>query len=217
MVRAAAEDGKPFAAPQQPGGEDAHGEGHDGAALGLPGAADQRTTGAASSGTVPAAQPAAAPAPLPVVPGAVKVLHIQLHPVELGALEVRMRMTDGGLEVQIEASRPETAALLKSDRETLESVLRGTGHTLDTVTVSIADKSGDASGQPSREEWQGRASDPRAEAQAGSSREQAREQTQGGRFDDRSPSRPNGQANEKVHDDQNQSAAAVRSRGALYL
>jgi chemotaxis protein MotD len=219
MLRAAPEETKQGAAPQQAGGEAAHGESHDGAALGLPGAADQRGAGAASSGAVPAAQPAAAPPALPVVPGAVKVLHIQLHPVELGVLEVRMRMTDGGLEVQIEASRPETAALLKSDRDTLESVLRGTGHALDAVSVSITEKSGDASGQPPREGWHGPASDQRGEAQAGLSRGQAGEQAreQGGRWDDRPHSRPNGQANEKVHDDQNHSAAAVRPRGGLYL
>jgi chemotaxis protein MotD len=188
---------------------------YDGAALGLPGAADQRGSGTSSSSPVAAAQPAAAPSVPPAVPGAVKVLHIQLQPVELGVLDVRMRMTDGGLEVQIEASRPETAALLKSDRDTLESVLRGAGHTLDMVTVSVAEKSGDASGQPSREGWQGPASDSRPEAQAGFPREQAGEQ--GGRWDDRSASRPDGQANEKVHDDQTQSAAAARPRGALYL
>ena len=195
---------------QPAGGEPSVGTAYGAAALGLTSAADPRVSAAGSPAGAPPAQPGAMPSAFPATPGAVKVLHIQLHPAELGMLEVRMRLTDSGLEVHIEASRRETAALLKSDRDAIASVLGGAGQAVDAVTVSLADKSNSA-GQPSQDGWQPSASGARPEAQAGSPREQ------GGRFDDRSPSRPGGgRANDQVIDDQNHSAA-VRPRGGLYL
>jgi hypothetical protein len=139
------------------------------------------------------------------------VLHIQLQPVELGALEIRMRLTDAGLEVHIEATRHETASLLKNDREALAHVLRGTGHAVDAVTVSFADKSA-AQGQGAQgqgaQDGQPPSSGARPDAHSGGPRDQGGEQ--------RLPSRPGSTFVDKVRDDQDRPALAAR-HGDLYL
>ena len=50
------------------------------------------------------------------------MLQLQLDPPELGALMIRMSMKDGALQLQIEASRHDTAKLIERDRDAL------TGH-----------------------------------------------------------------------------------------
>lgn len=72
---------------------------------------------AAGSGQVPATR------------GPVRVLEIQLHPVELGLVTVRLRTGRNGLEVQIHAAREETARLIEHDRARLLDTLaeQGTG------------------------------------------------------------------------------------------
>ncbi len=211
-ARPAAEETKPAGPALQPGGDGARGTTFDGA-FALTGGSDARAPGPASipvSGA-PATQPVAAPPGLPASAGPVKVLHIQLHPAELGMLEVRMKLGDAGLELHIAATRHETLALLKSDQDALASVLRGAGHSLDAVSVSFSEKSG-ASGQQAQDGWQPPASGGRPDTQSGSP------QDQGGRFDDRSSSRPeSGHAFDQVKDDQYQPVAHVRPRGSLYL
>jgi chemotaxis protein MotD len=176
-------------------------------------------TGGAAPGRAVAPAPAAGspvtqPAAVPVFAGAagpVKVLHIQLQPVELGALEIQMRLTDAGLEVHIEATRQETLTLLRNDREALAQVLRGAGHSVDTVTISLADKSA-PQGQAAQDGSQPQSFGARADTQSGTPREQ------GDRQEDGFTSRPQGgQAFEKVNDDQAQPALAARRHGDLYL
>lgn len=70
---------------------------------------------------------------------AVKVLHIQLQPAELGTVTVRMVLTRDALEVQLDVSRQETAQLLQQDREVLSKVLQSTGYVLDGLTVHVVD------------------------------------------------------------------------------
>lgn len=187
------------------------------------GAGASAGTASAPSVAAPAGQPGAAAPAMPAAGGPVKVLHIQLQPAELGKLEVRMRLTDAGLEVHIRASRHETLALLKNDREALGKVLRGAGHPVDTVTVSFADKSGGAQGQPSQDGGQpssGARSESQSGAQSGAQygAQSGTPREQGGRPEDRFPSRPeSGHASEKVHDDQDQPAVAARRNGDLYL
>nr|WP_281493702.1 flagellar hook-length control protein FliK [Ancylobacter koreensis] len=72
------------------------------------------------------ATPAAAGTP-PLARGPVRVLEIQLHPVELGLVTVRLRTGRNGLEVQIHAAREETARLIESDRARLLDTLAEQG------------------------------------------------------------------------------------------
>ncbi|AOG04073.1 flagellar hook-length control protein FliK [Bosea sp. RAC05] len=64
-----------------------------------------------------------------------KILHIQLSPVELGSIVVKLRISQGGMEIRLEASRAETAQLLAHDREALREIVRASGHALDQVSV----------------------------------------------------------------------------------
>ncbi len=64
-----------------------------------------------------------------------KILHIQLSPVELGSIVVKLRISQDGMEIRLEASRAETAQLLAHDREALREIVRASGHALDQVSV----------------------------------------------------------------------------------
>jgi chemotaxis protein MotD len=85
--------------------------------------------------------------PVPSLPSApmaqlpLKVLTIQLHPAELGAVTVRIALKNDVLELQIEAGRRDTARLVDADRETLSSLLRSAGYSVETMTVRAVDPS----------------------------------------------------------------------------
>lgn len=64
-----------------------------------------------------------------------KILHIELKPVELGSIVVKMRLSQGGMEIRIEAAKAETATLLAGDKETLREIVRASGHFIDAVSV----------------------------------------------------------------------------------
>ena len=64
-----------------------------------------------------------------------KILHIQLSPVELGSIVVKLRISQGGMEVRLEASRAETAQMLANDRDALREIVRASGYALDQVSV----------------------------------------------------------------------------------
>ncbi|WP_026221155.1 flagellar hook-length control protein FliK [Ancylobacter sp. FA202] len=93
----------------------------------LPGAAPSPAAvqlGAAIAEAVRADVP---PAPLPgeaaQARGPVRILEIQLHPVELGLVTVRLRTGRNGLEIHVHAARAETARLLEQDRSSLLATL----------------------------------------------------------------------------------------------
>lgn len=67
--------------------------------------------------------------------GVVRVLNIQLHPVELGLVTVKMRLAGDKLEMELIASSDETAKLLKSDSDKLSSLLRASGYRPDIITI----------------------------------------------------------------------------------
>ncbi|VUD74985.1 hypothetical protein MET9862_05622 [Methylobacterium symbioticum] len=79
--------------------------------------------------------------------GPLRLLTLQLHPADLGAVVVRMRLQDGRLEMNLQASREETADLLRKDREALGELLRGAGYRPDIVTIQSgpADQQGPGS------------------------------------------------------------------------
>lgn len=64
-----------------------------------------------------------------------KVLTIQLHPVELGAVTVRIALKNDTLELQIEAGRHDTARLVEAERDQLSGLLRSAGYSVETMTV----------------------------------------------------------------------------------
>jgi hypothetical protein len=70
-----------------------------------------------------------------------KVLTIQLHPAELGAVTVRIALLNDALELQIETGRRETARLLDADRDTLSALLRSAGYGVDALTVRAVEPS----------------------------------------------------------------------------
>ncbi|CBI76162.1 putative flagellar motor protein [Bartonella clarridgeiae 73] len=74
--------------------------------------------------------------------GGVRILHLKLTPVELGTVDVKVRMTAQGLHIELCAQHRETARLLISNQQTLSYVLEKAyihddGHLL----ISIIDKS----------------------------------------------------------------------------
>jgi hypothetical protein len=64
-----------------------------------------------------------------------KLLHLELRPVELGTITVKMRLSQNGMEMRIEASRAETATMLDQDKEALREIIRASGYSADAVTV----------------------------------------------------------------------------------
>ncbi|MEP7453725.1 flagellar hook-length control protein FliK [Phyllobacterium sp. SB3] len=75
--------------------------------------------------------------------GAARTLVIQLQPVELGAVTARLRLTSGGMHIQIDAATTAMAEHLSNDREALGKALHRAGVTDDvsTVTISVVDRS----------------------------------------------------------------------------
>lgn len=64
-----------------------------------------------------------------------KLLHLELRPVELGTITVKLRLSQGGMEMRIEASKAETATMLGQDKEALREIIRASGYSPDTVSV----------------------------------------------------------------------------------
>lgn len=140
--------------------------------------------------------------------GPLRVLHIQLQPAELGRIELRLRTTDDGLEVHVEASRRETHALLQQDRDLIAGILRKIGHPVEMVTISIGERltetmvgNGDAQG-----------SDGRLGATSGEAEYGAGRSGQG----QASPMAENRDGS-GAQDDQDPPVLAARHRDSLYL
>ncbi|MFG1421512.1 flagellar hook-length control protein FliK [Roseixanthobacter liquoris] len=74
--------------------------------------------------------------------GPVRVLEIQLHPDDLGTVNVRMRLTPQGLEVRLRASNPDTARMLEQDRAALGELLRSIGYQPGDIQIVTTDGSG---------------------------------------------------------------------------
>ncbi|MGU3496089.1 flagellar hook-length control protein FliK [Xanthobacteraceae bacterium A53D] len=74
--------------------------------------------------------------------GPVRLLQIQLKPDELGTVNVRMRLSSNGLEIQLRASNPETARMLERDRDALMALLKASGISADSVTIVGIDRGG---------------------------------------------------------------------------
>jgi len=70
--------------------------------------------------------------------GAVKVLHLQLEPANLGAVTVRIALKDNVINLQVEASRHETAFAIEKDRELLSNALKSAGYLVDGISSQPA-------------------------------------------------------------------------------
>lgn len=138
--------------------------------------------------------------------GPLKVLHVKLEPEDLGAVVLKMRLVDKTLELEVVASRQETADLLAKDRDMLTRALRGSGYTADVVaiTTSTTPDGGPMTGD-------GRSDNPASAGQSGAQAGSHRDpnNTPGG---ERPPARsPHSQG--VTHED----SGAGRSGGDLYL
>ena len=102
----------------------------------------------------------------PAASGAVKMLHIELQPVDLGTVTVRMTLKDGVLELQLDAGREETARLLQQDRDTLSSILRSAGYHVDAMTVRVAEPDRSAPAPAASPAFSGQPESQRGSAQA---------------------------------------------------
>jgi hypothetical protein len=90
--------------------------------------------------TAELANPASRPATsTPGPDGAVKVLHLQLEPANLGSVTVRLALKDNVISVNVEASRHETAFAIEKDREALSNALKSAGYVVDGVSSQPAD------------------------------------------------------------------------------
>lgn len=80
---------------------------------------------------------------------ALKVLHIQLQPADLGTVTVRMELKHSELSLQVEAERADTADMIRNDQDTLSKLLRSAGYNIDTASVRVADVDRAAASQQS--------------------------------------------------------------------
>lgn len=96
-------------------------------------AAEAGTMGASSSVAEPTAN---------LIAGPVRLLDIQLSPDDLGTVNVRMRLSNNGLEIRLRASNAETAKMLERDQSALLDLLAASGITADSITIVGGDGAG---------------------------------------------------------------------------
>lgn len=71
--------------------------------------------------------------------GVLRVLSLQLNPVELGLVTVKMRLSGDSLEMELQVEKQETAELLRNDAEKLSSLLRTSGYRPDVINIQTAE------------------------------------------------------------------------------
>ncbi|KQO72746.1 flagellar hook-length control protein FliK [Methylobacterium sp. Leaf89] len=126
-----------------------------------PAAAPAQQVAAAVLAELPRGPAGAVPGALPGAPtgeGPLKLLTLQLHPADLGTVLVRMRLRDGQLEMSLQASREDSARLLREGGEVLNDLLRQGGYRPESVTVTVASPPADgrgALGNPGSQQGQG--------------------------------------------------------------
>lgn len=139
----------------------------------------------------------------------VKVLHIELQPADLGTIEVRISLKHDALELKLEASRAESAALISRDKDALAGMLRSAGYLIDGLTVQIADADRNALTSQSG----GTHTPPQSstQGQSGSSNPDAQSDRAG-----RQPEHDN-RSNSATRDDNGSEQRSQRPDGALYV
>ncbi len=81
---------------------------------------------------------AAARPQAPQSQGPVRVVELQLQPATLGSLTVTMRLSPGGLKVNVMTTVRETATRLSEDRAELTQLIRRAGYDASEITVEAA-------------------------------------------------------------------------------
>jgi flagellar hook-length control protein FliK len=71
--------------------------------------------------------------------GVLRVLSLQLNPVELGLVTIKMRLSGDSLEMELQVEKQETAELLRNDAERLSSLLRTSGYKPDVINIQTAE------------------------------------------------------------------------------
>ena len=74
----------------------------------------------------------------------VKVLYIQLQPVDLGTVTIRMSLKDQALQLDLEVGRGETRHLIQREQDALSALLRSAGYVIDGLDVRMAGPNGGA-------------------------------------------------------------------------
>lgn len=65
----------------------------------------------------------------------VRVLQVQLEPVELGMITVRLRLAANTLDVRVETDRQQTADLIRKDQDGLARLLHSAGFDIERLTI----------------------------------------------------------------------------------
>jgi flagellar hook-length control protein FliK len=71
--------------------------------------------------------------------GVLRVLSLQLNPVELGLVTIKMRLSGDSLEMELHVEKQETAELLRNDTERLSSLLRTSGYKPDVINIQTTE------------------------------------------------------------------------------
>jgi flagellar hook-length control protein FliK len=64
-------------------------------------------------------------------------LSLQLHPTDLGRVDVKLEMQNGQVKAMVTADRPETLQMLKNDASTLQQSLSNAGLSTDANSLSF--------------------------------------------------------------------------------
>jgi hypothetical protein len=68
----------------------------------------------------------------------IKILHLELQPADLGIITIRMSLKQDGIDIRLEASRRDTADMLRRDQEGLVKLLTSAGYHMDGLTVTAS-------------------------------------------------------------------------------
>ncbi len=140
---------------------------------------------------------------------ALKVLHIQLQPIDLGTVTVRMELKDQELTVHVEADRSDTADMIRADQDSLAKLLRGAGYNIDTASVRIADAG--SSGQQVSQTSAGSNLQSQAQSQSGASAHHRQSNGEGQRGS------ANGDTNPQISRNDSYETTNTRSGGGVYI
>jgi flagellar hook-length control protein FliK len=71
--------------------------------------------------------------------GVLRVLNLQLNPVELGPMTIKMRLSGDNLEMELQVESEDTAELLRNDAEKLSSLLKVSGYHPDVINIQLTE------------------------------------------------------------------------------
>lgn len=142
-----------------------------------------------------------------------KVLQIQLQPADMGTVTVRMELKNDGLMLHVEASRSETAEMIRNDQDTLSKLLRSAGYAVDATSIRVAEADRSASSQQFGQQSGGQGQSQSSwQSQSGASEQQRHS----GRGDAGAGDQTGAQGGQANRNGGNETASG-RTSGGLYL